>query len=751
MILDTIMDALNSVFPNLIQAPGGSESSLPAGRAGSAGDSRAEGTFAATLLALLGGRGEGVSAPIPPEGEAVQDLAAELGGENQSGEMGEGGGEDTDGEFSGRPEHQGRGRPFQGDWALPPTGAASPHGRPFTHARGEEGGSLGAKTQRAGVRDGVSAVHSREGGSEPSILPDAPSGEGEAGDGPQPTGVGSGTAAPGGQGLEAPERADPVSLLARERASYQAPRPPSSTPDDAPGASLRPASGPVGLETPEEGGAATEAVAATAPSATAGAGSVIRDTDRLDPQFRERLDRVIQRMEGEFGHTVQVTETYRSPDRQEALFAQGRTEPGPVVTWTRDSLHSRGRAADVRVDESWENPQGYARLQRIAREEGLQTLGSRDPGHLELPESGVKGRRTESDRQEEFLRESRIARVARTARVAGPASVATPAQVASVARPPRPGSHTAVNSQPPEKPGSQEHANPVFARREGGASTAGHEDAVVRPTAMAAGGGSATGAPRQERGPGSERSLGSMAADARFAGAQEPAPGSHGLHGSAEKRSERRARDGSVETGSRGSAPAQEGSPTTWEGQTTPQVGKINSGSPVNGPQAAGGPAAPGVASRVHEIQALEEVLNARAPGRIHLDLQNADGAGTRLRLALRGGELAGSVDVSDPVATQRMRARIGELHEALTRQGLDARALAVQGVKGAESRGVQADLASLLQDPLAGLARMLDAREGAPGGRGQRGGQGGETDRDPSGRSSNDANRRNRSKEEQR
>ena len=31
----------------------------------------------------------------------------------------------------------------------------------------------------------------------------------------------------------------------------------------------------------------------------------------------------------------------------------------------------------------------YADLQRIAQEEGLRTLGARDPGHLELPANGA--------------------------------------------------------------------------------------------------------------------------------------------------------------------------------------------------------------------------------------------------------------------------------------------------------------------------------------------------------------------------
>ncbi|MFN5582664.1 MAG: hypothetical protein ACK5BA_09175, partial [Gemmatimonas sp.] len=70
-------------------------------------------------------------------------------------------------------------------------------------------------------------------------------------------------------------------------------------------------------------------------------------------------------------------ETTRSQERQDWLFEQGRTRGGPVVTWTRDSAHTRGAAVDVMIDSTWDNPAGYARLQRIAREEGLRTLGMR--------------------------------------------------------------------------------------------------------------------------------------------------------------------------------------------------------------------------------------------------------------------------------------------------------------------------------------------------------------------------------------
>ena len=119
------------------------------------------------------------------------------------------------------------------------------------------------------------------------------------------------------------------------------------------------------------------------------AGPAARDLSLLAPEFRHRLERVIERMRAEFGD-VEVVETLRSRERQEALFAQGRTRSGPVVTWTRNSAHLGGYAADVVVGHSYDNAAAYARLATIARDEGLRTLAPRDPGHVELP--GAAGR-----------------------------------------------------------------------------------------------------------------------------------------------------------------------------------------------------------------------------------------------------------------------------------------------------------------------------------------------------------------------
>ena len=151
-------------------------------------------------------------------------------------------------------------------------------------------------------------------------------------------------------------------------------------------------------------GALTDAgapVARTRDAAAANPAQVVSDPRLLQPEFRAKLERVIARMKEDYGRDVTVAETWRSQARQEVLHEQGRTAPGPVVTWTLHSKHTQGLAADLLVDGRWDNAEGYARLQQTAKEEGLRTLGARDPGHVEFAASplpdGFNGSATVTD------------------------------------------------------------------------------------------------------------------------------------------------------------------------------------------------------------------------------------------------------------------------------------------------------------------------------------------------------------------
>lgn len=164
----------------------------------------------------------------------------------------------------------------------------------------------------------------------------------------------------------------------------------------------------------------------------------ITTVDALDPELQDKLARVVSRMQDETGKTVTVNETFRTQDRQNMLFAQGRQTPGDVVTWTQSSKHTQGRAVDVTVDGG--TAEAYQTLQRIANEEGLRTLGAIDPGHLELRGNGPKLEASSllptvpADANGQGQSQLGIAHVADVARVADVAQVAKVADVAIVAR-----------------------------------------------------------------------------------------------------------------------------------------------------------------------------------------------------------------------------------------------------------------------------------------------------------------------------
>lgn len=47
------------------------------------------------------------------------------------------------------------------------------------------------------------------------------------------------------------------------------------------------------------------------------------------------------------GYDIFITETYRSQERQNYLYSLGRTRPGNIVTWTKNSRHTNRRAWDI--------------------------------------------------------------------------------------------------------------------------------------------------------------------------------------------------------------------------------------------------------------------------------------------------------------------------------------------------------------------------------------------------------------------
>ncbi|MGE7113958.1 M15 family metallopeptidase [Lysinibacillus sp. NPDC047702] len=88
-----------------------------------------------------------------------------------------------------------------------------------------------------------------------------------------------------------------------------------------------------------------------------------------------------------------ITETHRSQERQNYLYAQGRTRPGQIVTWTLTSNHKSRLAWDIAVGppQSLYDVTTLNRVGTIARKLGItwggDWVGSIDRPHFEVKSS----------------------------------------------------------------------------------------------------------------------------------------------------------------------------------------------------------------------------------------------------------------------------------------------------------------------------------------------------------------------------
>ena len=86
-----------------------------------------------------------------------------------------------------------------------------------------------------------------------------------------------------------------------------------------------------------------------------------------------------------------ITETYRSQARQNYLYAQGRTRPGKIVTWTLSSNHKSRLAWDIAVGppQLLYDVTTLNRVGAIARKLGI-TWGGDWVGSIDRPHFEVK-------------------------------------------------------------------------------------------------------------------------------------------------------------------------------------------------------------------------------------------------------------------------------------------------------------------------------------------------------------------------
>ena len=116
-----------------------------------------------------------------------------------------------------------------------------------------------------------------------------------------------------------------------------------------------------------------------------------RNLATVQPQLADLGRELLRRLAAQ-GLTFKVIQGRRTQAEQDALYAKGRTAPGPKVTWTRNSRHLTGRAIDLALFQGknvvWESTH-YTRAGEIGEELGLVwggrwRGGKTDKPHFEL-------------------------------------------------------------------------------------------------------------------------------------------------------------------------------------------------------------------------------------------------------------------------------------------------------------------------------------------------------------------------------
>jgi uncharacterized protein YcbK (DUF882 family) len=427
--------------------------------------------------------------------------------------------------------------------------------------------------------------------------------------------------------------------------------------------------------------AATDKLAKT--DATASANDVVRSLAALDPALQAKLARVMARMREETGQDVKVTETYRSQERQDTLYAQGRQASGPVVTWTQNSKHTQGRAVDVLLGAGSAGPDAYAILQRIANEEGLRTLGANDPGHLELPSTGAtsaaKGATPTIPAAPADASGPGMVSVARLAQVAQIATVtvAQPAQVAHIATvgQANPGSRGLKIGQPNISTGSQGASlgqTPAATLAQANLAAQSSKDANGDSSAKIVTGAQANAG--TQTGP-KVAPVATQGTPSQYAGSQA------GGRQSGASSGERGTENGASDRNGYGALDAA----FSMRGQPSAPFS-------LHGVTAANGTTA---AERAERIMAAIDNAPVRPLSQITMNVDAGNGNTDRIQVGLRGSSLNATIDTVDIGGAHAMNARSDELVRALSRDGVEVESLRVRATSTATPLAPQASRGS--------------------------------------------------------
>lgn len=123
--------------------------------------------------------------------------------------------------------------------------------------------------------------------------------------------------------------------------------------------------------------------------------NVIRDIAELT-ENAQKACRLFMEKCAEKGLNVLITETYRTQERQNELYAQGRTKSGKIVTWTKNSRHTSRRAWDICKNvkgEEYSDSNFFKDCGAVAKTLGITWGGdwsTPDMPHFEISEDWTK-------------------------------------------------------------------------------------------------------------------------------------------------------------------------------------------------------------------------------------------------------------------------------------------------------------------------------------------------------------------------
>lgn len=131
-----------------------------------------------------------------------------------------------------------------------------------------------------------------------------------------------------------------------------------------------------------------------------------KDISELTPNAQKACKMFLTECESQ-GLKVRITETYRSQERQNYLYGQGRTRKGNVVTWTKHSRHTSRRAWDICKNvkgQEYSDKQFFAKCGKIAKSLNITWGGTwkqADTPHFEISENWNINKENDEMTQEE--------------------------------------------------------------------------------------------------------------------------------------------------------------------------------------------------------------------------------------------------------------------------------------------------------------------------------------------------------------